>query len=160
MRNCILFILCALVQPALAQSIDRQVIGSAGSAIENFSANLSFTVGEPVTLSSLSSVKLTQGFQQIDQSELVGVLELTTKTKLSVYPVPTRSILVVKTTFSGGEQMLRVDVLDAHGKQVLQTEVPAGGGAIDVSALSAAAYTLVLHDPDRDYHQRVRFVKY
>ncbi|MFD0861940.1 dockerin type I domain-containing protein [Sungkyunkwania multivorans] len=68
MRKITFFLAAVLTAGSLmAQSIERQVVASAGSTISNGSITMDFTVGElAVSTISNGSITLTQGFQQGD----------------------------------------------------------------------------------------------
>ena len=144
------------------QSLERQVIGNAGMAIQTASGGISFTVSQQATFSSiLSSAKLTQGFQQVDPSEFVGVLDLKTiTTTATVFPNPTVNTLTLKSNLmDDGIFELNYSILDLHAKVVFVGNVSADGGSIDVSSLAASTYTLVLQSDNMEFNQKIRFIK-
>jgi Secretion system C-terminal sorting domain len=73
---------------SFAQSIERQVIGSAGGSFSG-TFQLDWTAGETVTnTASSGSVILTQGFQQ-PPAVPNAIKSISTPMQLKVYPVPT-----------------------------------------------------------------------
>lgn len=156
----ILLLCCALF--TFAQSLERQVIANAGLAVQNSSAGLSYTLGQEATASNITStVKLTQGFQQVDPEEFLGVLDLNKiNGQAMVFPNPTVNLLKVESNLlEHGINILNYQIMDLHGKIVLNSKVAAVGGQIDVSALAASTYTILLSSKDRTFQQRVRFIK-
>ncbi len=144
------------------QTLERQVIGSAGLAVQNGTAGLSYTIGEQATSSQIiPATKLTQGFQQVDPVEFVGILDLyANQIQASVFPNPTVKILKLQSDlYTIGIDELNFQILDLHGKLVLEGIVPSDGGSFDVSSLAASTYTLVLRAKNGQFEQKIRFVK-
>lgn len=160
-KSIFIIILCSLGFVSFGQSIERQVMGSAGEAVQNGTAGLSYTVGQQATASQIiSAVKLTQGFQQADLEESSIVLDLSTSIKALVFPNPTVNKLHLKSDlYTLGIDQLNYKVFDLHGKLVFSGNIASNGGEIDVSSLAKSTYTLVLKSKDLKFNQRIRFVK-
>lgn len=160
-----LFIITALFfsgSVLFGQSLERNVIGTAGLSTVTGSGSLSFTVGEVATASSITgSATLTQGFQQANEEDFVGVIDVKgLNASAIVFPNPTVDILKVKSTLpSLGIEKLTYKVMDLQGRIVLQGTVSSNDGSIDVMALAASSYTLILNSTDKQYSQRVKFNK-
>ncbi len=163
MKQLKLTAICLFVSAMVfGQSLERQVIGNAGESVQNGTAGLSYTIGEQATASQIiPATKLTQGFQQVDPEEFVGILDLyAQQIQASVYPNPTVNILKLRSDlYTIGIDELDFQVLDLHGKLVLQGVVLSDGGSFDVSSLAASTYTLVLRSSNGDFEQKIRFVK-
>jgi hypothetical protein len=140
-----------------AQSLERTVIGSAGLAVQNGTAGLSFTVGEVATN---SSNLLTQGFQQPNIVKNTDILDLTkTGQKAIVYPNPTVDMLNIKSNLpAAGINQLSYQVFDLYGKVVLKGNMVSDGGSINVQSLASASYVLVLSN-GTEFSQTVRFTR-
>lgn len=159
--TCILFGLLACFQ-SFAQSLERQVIGSAGLAIDGQAQGLSFTIGEPLTHSSImGNAILTQGFHQAEQEDFADIIDLSLTDLLAiVFPNPTTQTLQLKSNLPDkGIVELTYSIYDLHGKSVLEGVVSSDGGIIEVSALSAAPYNLLLTSSEHSFRQSVRFIK-
>ncbi len=134
-----------------AQSLERQVIGSAGGYEVENGYSLSFTIGEPVVETAITgSVVLTQGFQQPDDVE-VGINDLV-KVKMDylIFPNPTMDNLTVQLS---ADQVVEVNISlrDMLGRQIdqLDRKVLVDGVVqqqYDLTHLAAANYMLVLTD--------------
>ena len=159
----IIAIIClASISQAKAQSLSRQVIGSAGMAVQNSTAGLSFTVGEVVTASAInSSVHLTQGFQQAEPEDFVGIVQLdNTSVKAVVFPNPTIKELKINSDLAKeGINTLSYQILDLTGKLVLQGTINSNNSKINVDNLAAAAYMLKLSSSNGKFNQVVKFSK-
>lgn len=154
MLICIIGLCGSLVQ---AQSLERTVIGSAGLAIQNGTAGLSFTVGEVATN---SANLLTQGFQQPNIVNNTSTLDLSkTSQKAIVFPNPTVDILNIKSNLpEAGIAQLNYQVIDNTGKVVLSGQMVSDGGTINVQSLASASYVLVLSN-GTEFSQKVRFTR-
>lgn len=129
-----------------AQSIERQVIGSAGGSYSG-SFQVDWTAGETVTTTaSAGSVILTQGFQQ-PASSTSGVKTVSSSNNVTVYPNPTGATVNVAwtgTSFSG-----TMELYDANGRLVFTgSETAASKAVIDLSAQAPGIYTLRLTGSD------------
>ncbi|MBT8326107.1 MAG: T9SS type A sorting domain-containing protein [Bacteroidia bacterium] len=163
-RFIIIILLIGLPYWVNAQSLERQVVSTAGIAVQNSSAMISYTVGESATLSSVTqSVILSQGFQQADSTEFVGIPKLESfAPNLFVYPNPTRDNLNIQ--INGLKQRgithLNMQIMDLHGKLIKEISLDSKHEQIDVSELRASTYLIRLYSLDGSILQRVRFVKY
>ncbi len=117
---------------AIAQSIERSVVGSAGNEQKKSSIVLSSTIGEAaIQTLSKSSLTITQGFQQTLKSstdtsdggdggnDTTSILEMNKILNMSLYPNPTHSS--VNFMFQTNENYV-LQVLDGAGKVVYTTE--------------------------------------
>lgn len=149
---CAVFFSCSFMN---AQSLERTVIGSAGLAVQNGSAGLSFTVGEAATN---SANLLTQGFQQPNIINNSGTIHLDKSNTLAiVYPNPAVDILNIKSNLPAeGINSLSYQVFDMHGKVVLSGSMASDGASISVLSLATASYVLVLSNGTQ-FSQKVRF---
>jgi hypothetical protein len=134
-----------------AQSLERQVIGSAGGYEEEAGYSLSFTVGEPVVETAISgSLVLTQGFQQPDDIR-VGINDVV-KVNMDylIFPNPTIDKLTVQLTADHAMEVT-ISLHDMLGRKFdqLDRKVLVDGVTqqqYDLSSLAAANYMLVLTD--------------
>lgn len=134
-----------------AQSLDRQVIGSAGGFDSQGGYSLSFTVGEPVVETAISgTLVLTQGFQQPDDIK-VGVNDIVKlEMDYSIFPNPTANQLTVQ--LSADEVVeVYISLHDMLGKELSQLNRTVLVDGVtqqqyDLSSLAAANYMLILSD--------------
>ena len=151
----------------MAQSLERQVIGTAGDYVENGDISLSYTIGEPIIETAITgTIILTQGFQQPDaqrtssgiDQDVAGV-----EVGYSVFPNPTTDILHVNLTSNEAVEMI-VELYDMGGKQnKLQTSKFLVSGTtnqeFDVSHLAAAQYMLVFNNVNGKTLKSINFQK-
>ncbi len=155
-------VLVALTIYSYGQSLERQVIGSAGTAVQNSKAGLSQTVGEAITKSAVqSSIALTQGFQQAGEDVFTNVFKPEQlNATIRIYPNPATEILQISSNlYNNGITSLRFVIYDMKGSVVAQGEVNAGHDEINVSGLAASSYTLSLESKDLVFLHRSRFMK-
>ena len=122
-----------------AQSLERQVIASAGSNSTN-----GFTIGEVIV--SNENLEVTAGFQQgiLSEDPPLGVEDITNK--LTVFPVPTKDILTVQ-----GEDFSALNtnatLFSVEGKRMkIKVESESNHLRIDLESLPSGNYFLKLDD--------------
>lgn len=118
-----LFFTIAATLPLLlmAQTAERQVIGSAGGYATATGLRVSNTVGETITATGTSaSVILTQGFQQSSTAS-VGIEEVELGFAMKAYPNPASDAVTLDFS-TEKEQQLRIGLFDAQGRQMLPIE--------------------------------------
>ena len=106
------------------------------------------------------SVVINQGFQQVEDAELVGI-EPTTRISigLSVYPNPTYGVLNISTDLSSiGIDQLDFRIMDMHGRVVKEGSIQSGMDRINLQELAAASYMIELFD-QQHIHEHFRVLK-
>lgn len=116
MKLFFIIILASLSLKLQSQSLERSVIGTAGSSFTNTNLSLDWTVGE-ISTSTLSAGNslLTQGFHQPPQSTL-SVKNTKLLTGVTCFPNPVQNDLCIKYT-----QLItdsKIELFDATGKLV------------------------------------------
>lgn len=165
MRKLILAIIFGIAGfTGFSQSLERMVIASAGSAVSNSETVFSFTIGEVSTESATAvsgTATLTQGFQQAEAEDFVGIIEVDEPLgNATVFPNPTVDILQIESTVPGiGVKDLEYQIIDLQGRIVMEGNAGSVGGQIDVRMLAASSYTLVLVARNKQFVQRVKFSK-
>ncbi|MEO0895921.1 MAG: T9SS type A sorting domain-containing protein [Bacteroidota bacterium] len=125
-----------------AQSLSRQVIGTAGSD----NPQLSYTVGETVIQTAVSgSFILTQGFQQPDQLAVNNEKTIQVSVDYKLYPNPSHDWMVLELS-STKDLDLKIDIVDMAGRLVEKDQgMKVSGTAsqqFDVSNFAAGSYLL------------------
>ncbi|TAE45982.1 MAG: T9SS C-terminal target domain-containing protein [Bacteroidetes bacterium] len=132
-----------------AQTIDRQVIGAAGTTFQTASIHLDFTVGESVVPTvEAGSFILNQGFQQGDLNK-VGIEDLA-EVKYVLFPNPTYGLVTLQLE-SAKNLSLSLEVTDASGRIVAipRQQLLLTGSLetrIDLSPLAEATYFITLRE--------------
>ena len=123
-----------------SQSLTPQVYASSGSHFTSAAAQLSFTIGEPLTSTYTGATTMvTQGFHQPDKN--TAGINQNEDFVFNIYPNPTQNYIII----SYSDESIKnytVDLIDQLG-QVLATRVLSGNNQqIDVSTLAAGNYHL------------------
>lgn len=101
-----------------AQSIERSVVGSAGSFIDNGSLSINSTVGEvAVATFSAGSFVLIQGYQQ-SQESFSSVNQKQIDVSYKLYPNPTKGLAKLELNAGNNPVNLVVSVYGEDGKLV------------------------------------------
>ena len=149
MKKIILLSLFLVPLISTAQSLEREIIGTAG----NSSTNLSWTIGEPVTKTLTDgTIALTQGFHQ-------GALTVTgidKKTFLSygvdVYPNPVKNTLTIETEKTG----IPYQLMDINGKVLKTGKIESKTVKISFAGMPEGTYILQLNN--RETHKIIKAV--
>lgn len=145
----ILFILSFSLGACLSvwsQSITPIVIGSTGGDFTSSEAQLSWTVGEPVTETVTNDDIITQGFHQPYDRHHIGISSMEESGTITLYPNPTADQLTI--SFDQNTEGYLLRWYNALGQIVLKTTVEADQNElqIDLSELASGQYTLLAND--------------
>ena len=173
-------VLMTLLAPILtfAQEMDQYVIASQGDHSQSSEMSLSWTIGDFLTETAfIESGAFTQGFQQpflekqndfrpdlLTQSENVVLEEqrdLFTNTMgsydISVFPNPTEGIFNVE--ILSNDDVFFLEVLDATGKVVHQTQRSQNLNVLDLSSFEDGLYMLRISNSERSRSSTIRIIK-
>jgi hypothetical protein len=127
---------------SFGQSVSPEVLASAGEHFQNASAQISWTLGEPITETlSNGTNQLTQGFHQTNLS-WASTFELDESILFNVYPNPTVNYLSVEV--SAKELGANLQLIDAGGRIIYQQSIEQITSIIDFTAFTAGTYRLNL----------------
>ena len=150
MRKMLLLFLIA--NAVTAQSISKQVIGSAGMS----APQLSWTTGEAVVgLMQSSGSQLGNGYYDARNLVALGVEDYTLDVQLKVYPNPTAQLLYVshpeQTTFSIG-------IADLNGRQIysgtINTSTP-----LDIGQYPQGMYLVSIANTETHKNNSYKIIK-
>ena len=147
---------------AQAQSLERQVIGTAGTYQSASWGSLSSTAGECMThIFSTSSFVLTQGFQQARQEDLMVYDASPGTISVNVFPVPAADIINVVITGIAGKHY-SVRMFDLPGQELKLSSQDLSSGTetrliFDLSPLANGAYLMLISD---EHNLRVKTIKF
>ena len=119
----------------IAQSMERQIIGSTGASLNNTDISMSFTIGEiATTIFTTDELILLQGFHQgvfsdITDNELLDLI---------IYPNPTVDSFKIKNLIKPAI----ISIYDLRGRLILQKKNVITNEKIDVTTLSSALYII------------------
>ena len=118
----------------------QEVVSSAGSAFENSSGSISFTIGECITSTfSPSGIILTQGFHQpklvIIDNQPIRPLDI----EITAYPNPAKEFVILKIEKS---QEFSYVLCDMMGRIIEKKEIVSTETEIDFTYLKPSTYVL------------------
>jgi hypothetical protein len=160
-----IMVLMLLALSLSSQTIERQVIGAAGSDAESQGVKVSSTVGEAVDDNFMTgSIKLYQGFQQAKEEKMGTIIEDNSYMVVDykVYPNPVTNHLFVELE-AQDETQLTLEVVNTQGVVIINkladvTEYE-NRFRINVSELKAGTYILAFRQGARKAAESVPFEK-
>ena len=142
MKKTLLFtgqiLFCAFVTQA------QEVISPQGESYSNSSGEVEFTIGETVISTFENGTNgITQGFHQ---SNLIisSIKDFTPNMDISIYPNPVMNQLTIKLTDI--KEGYHFDMVDMNGKLVKSNPIKNLENQVDLTALAAGVYMLILKD--------------
>jgi len=167
MKNKIIILICLINLEGFCQTIERSVIGSAGTTFNNNGFTVVSTVGEvAITTRSTSSIILIEGFNQPIISESLNVVQGIndgTAVHFSIYPNPTSSYLNIDVQ-SDWQSQTKITMTDLHGRMLPdsnyeKTVLHSGPTQIDLSRLSDGFYLLSIEEISTGTKRTFRIIK-
>lgn len=128
-----------------AQSIAPDVLATSGDHFSNATAQLSYTLGEPMTETvAAGSGMITEGFHQPDLL-ITAVTSYAPSVTMTIAPNPAGSFFTV--SLDGTKEPVNLDVFDTEGRLLLEQILPAADrSTVDISMLPAGVFLLRLSD--------------
>jgi len=123
-----------IIQPVMAQSIERQVVSSSGATLTQGGFTLDFTLGEMMTTTLEQGDELCQGFQQV-WAVVTAIGDWPAEMDIKVYPNPVIDILHVEVAANTNFQLI-----DLEGHVLMNQSIEAGEETLNVNGLSAGTY--------------------
>lgn len=123
---------------AMAQSIERQMIGATGFSMQTAVNGMDCTVGEPmIAYTTTSDNILSQGFMQPDMD---GTIQVSSEELdfLLVFPNPAHDHFVLQS----GEVITHMEVFDSSGRLVWSMDPHARVVDVNADALAHGLYLL------------------
>lgn len=159
----LLLLLVFCTGTALAQSVDRQVLGAAGASFSGVLLQADYTVGEAITASAIAgSFTISQGFQQ-NATNTSGITERQIEVNYELYPNPAQDFLTLRLTTKESLE-LRVAITNELGQSIyadVESETILGTyqRTISTKSLASGLYFLKLVDHANGLAHCIRFSK-
>ena len=155
MKNCILFMFFVTFG-SYAQSISKQVIGTAGKTQTNSNLKVSWTAGEPVVgLMTAGGNQLGNGYYPAMDLQALNVEDNTLDVKIKVYPNPTSQLLYVShpelNSFS-------IQITDLNGKAIYAGEI-SKETPLDVSNYTQGMYLVAISSKETNKKNTYKIIK-
>ena len=139
-----------------AQSISKQVIGTAGKTQSNSNLKVSWTAGEPVVgLMTAGGNQLGNGYYPALDLQALSVEDNTLGVQLRVYPNPTSQSLYVS---HPDMSSFRVTILDLNGKQLYQGTINKEE-PLDVSNYTQGMYLVTVENAAANKKNTYKIIK-
>ena len=155
-----LFLLPVLLLLAIghSQSISKQIIGTAGGALENNENKLSYTAGE-VLVGAMTdedgAFQLGNGYYPSLNLSVLNTETPELQLKVKVFPNPTTELIYIT---HPTEQFFEVRITDVNGKQILQKE-HIKDQPLNVQTLTSGAYIVIVTKKDSKQTNTYKIVK-
>jgi hypothetical protein len=152
----ITLLLLFIFQAAVAQSISKQVIGTAGKTQSNANLKVSYTVGEPVVgIMTAGGKQLGNGYYPALNTQALSVEDNALDVQLRVYPNPaTQSLYVSHPEINS----FGITIVDLNGKLIYQgiinKEEP-----LDVSNYTQGMYLVTLENKEANKKNTYKIIK-
>jgi hypothetical protein len=156
MKKTILFFVLSVPFFGGAQTISKQVIGTAGKTQTNSNLKVSWTTGEPVVgLMTAGGNQLGNGYYPALDIQALSIDDVTLNVDIKVYPNPTSQLLYVShpdlTSF-------QIQIVDLNGKQIyagtIEKEEP-----LDVSNYTQGMYMVTIEDTTNHKKNTYKIIK-
>jgi len=140
-------------------SIAPDVFASSGNCFVNSTASLSWTLGEPLSETDISSTNsLTQGFQQPVSIVVTNVTEpISNSGNVTAYPNPFTSTIYLQNNDEG--KTLQVELVSMEGKTVFTKTMTTQQEQFDLSEFSNGIYFLKVYNADKQLIQTLKIDK-
>lgn len=123
----------------------QQIVATSGTEYKSSVAYISFTIGEPLTLSYLSTgTKVTQGFQQSYISVGSNVKDMTFDFDINCFPIPTSQKLTIESTHQ--IRGFEVQMINSVGQIIRIEKIESNTTVLDLSMYPKGIYCLMLLD--------------
>lgn len=148
----LIIIISLFTNKVISQTSEQKVFASAGLSTNQ----ISYTIGEPLTLTLVSTnTNITQGFHQTNLS-IVGIEESENSIFINVYPNPTQNDFTV--LYDNLENSLEMQLLDVQGKEYLRQMV-INGEQTSVINLAQGNYLIIFRDKSNKVLAKYQLIK-
>ena len=156
MKKTILFFVLSVPFFGGAQSISKQVIGTAGKTQTNSNLKVSWTTGEPVVgLMTAGGNQLGNGYYPAMDIQALSIDDVTLNVEIMLYPNPVSQSLYVSHPELNS---FGIQIVDLNGKQVyagtIEKEVP-----LDVSSYTQGMYLVTIEDTTNHKKNTYKIIK-
>ena len=142
-----------------AQSLDRQVIASAGQTDANGTLQLTYTIGEPIIGPVSATVTIDQGFLAAASSNTaLGIEDEILNSAIRVYPNPVSENLAIDLNSITGTTT--ITIYDSTGKLQLKEKLSQNKNSLNLSRLANGLYLVRLSFSDYKPQKAFKIIKY
>jgi hypothetical protein len=145
---------------SFCQSLSHSVIASDGGFYSFSNGSLSQTFGEIITqTTAVSTVRLTQGFQQTKPPFEIGILEeIFGKLQISFYPNPASKSVFIELKYNT-HLKFQLTLIDMDGKLLLKKTISSDLNEVNIESLMSGMYVVKITEPETGYSNFYKFQK-
>ena len=156
MKKTILFFVLSVPFFGGAQTISKQVIGTAGKTQTNSNLKISWTTGEPVVgLMTAGGNQLGNGYYPAMDIQALSIDDITLNVEIKVYPNPTSQSLYVSHPELNS---FGIQIVDLNGKQVYSGTI-SKDQPLDVSNYSQGMYLITIENKEANKKNTYKIIK-
>ena len=156
MKKILLFSLLFVSAMTFAQSITKQVIGTAGKTQSNSDIKLSWTTGEPVVgLMTAGGNQLGNGYYPAMDLKALRIQDHSLDLQIKVYPNPTAQMLYVSHPVLNS---FSIQIADLNGKQIYAGTITKDQ-SLDVSNYSPGIYMVTVGTAESSKSNTYKIIK-
>ena len=139
-----------------AQSISKQVIGTAGKTQTNSNLKVSWTTGEPVVgLMTAGGNQLGNGYYPAMDIQALSIDDVTLNVEIMLYPNPVSQSLYVSHPELNS---FGIQIVDLNGKQVYSGTI-SKDQPLDVSNYSQGMYLITIENKEANKKNTYKIIK-
>jgi hypothetical protein len=156
MKKTILFFVLSVPFFGGAQSISKQVIGTAGKTQTNSNLKVSWTTGEPVVgLMTAGGNQLGNGYYPAMDIQALSIDDVTLNVEIMLYPNPVSQSLYVSHPELNS---FGIQIVDLNGKQVYSGTI-SKDQPLDVSNYSQGMYLITIENKEANKKNTYKIIK-
>ena len=156
MKKTILFFVLSVPFFGGAQTISKQVIGTAGKTQTNSNLKVSWTTGEPVVgLMTAGGNQLGNGYYPAMDIQALSIDDVTLNVEIMLYPNPVSQSLYVSHPELNS---FGIQIVDLNGKQVYSGTI-SKDQPLDVSNYSQGMYLITIENKEANKKNTYKIIK-
>ena len=143
-----------------AQSIQNDVISSAGASSSSAGMKIDYTIGEPIIETAVATnVNLTQGFHQPSLT-ITSIEEPDALTDINCYPNPVNDELIIDVSSQYTEALIYM-IYDLNGKILSSETLNSGTNTINMQSYAVGNYLLQIKETSsgRTFNSKILKIK-
>ncbi len=150
------FLMLLVCSSFFAQSISKQVIGTAGKTQTNSNLKVSWTTGEPVVgLMTAGGNQLGNGYYPAMDIQALSIDDVTLNVEIMLYPNPVSQSLYVSHPELNS---FGIQIVDLNGKQVYSGTI-SKDQPLDVSNYSQGMYLITIENKEANKKNTYKIIK-
>jgi hypothetical protein len=143
---------------AFAQSIDKEVVATAGNNTSNATHQLTSTVGEPIIGLKSTTVSIDQGFLAgVTGSGTLSIDELTLDQTVKIYPNPITDLVHIN--IANNTENVTTTIYDIIGKKVAVHTMTSETLTLNLNYLESGTYLMQLHFKDTNTSKSFKIIR-